>query len=109
MLWVPVTGKTVRLDISSILRVEAARDYVYLHTAERAFLLRGTMQEFEHRLANSGLIRVHRSAMVRASAVDQIVRTGKTTHLQMTDGQAVPVGPSYRSTLFAALGVEGSL
>ena len=108
MLWVPVTGGMVRLSIDTILRVEAARDYVYLHTAERAFLLRGTMQQFDRRLTGSGLIRVHRSAMVRASAVDQIIRSGKTAYLQMTDGQRVPVGPSYRAALFAALGHSGS-
>jgi DNA-binding LytR/AlgR family response regulator len=108
MLWVPVTGGMARLSVDTILRVEAARDYVYLHTAERAFLLRGTMQQFDRRLTGSGLIRVHRSAMVRASAVDQIIRSGKTAYLQMTDGQRVPVGPSYRAALFAALGHSGS-
>jgi DNA-binding LytR/AlgR family response regulator len=102
-IWVPVRQGTVRLEIGDIVRVEAAGDLVYLHTAERAYLYRATMGELEQRLQGSGLMRVHRSAFVRPERVAATRRRGKVIELILDDGTQVPLGPSYRAAVLAKL------
>lgn len=103
VFWVPVLHGAARVAVGDIQRVEAARDHVYFHTAARAYLYRTTMAELEQRLAAGGLIRVHRSAFVRPSAVRGINRRGKVTTLTLADNSVVPVGPLYRAQALAAI------
>lgn len=103
VLWVPVTQGVVRLPFSDVMRVEAAGDHVYLHTAQRAFLYRATMSGLQARLEAAGLLRVHRSAFVRPAAVQAIQRSGKRLFLRLSDGHEAPVGPLYRIAALGAL------
>ena len=50
--------------------IEAAGNYVHLHTAATSFLLRETLTNLADRLPKERFLRVHRSAVV---ALDQIV------------------------------------
>ena len=103
VFWVPVRNGLARVDVASIQRVEAARDHVYFHTQDRAYLYRITMAELEPRMAVGGLIRVHRSAFVRPSAVREVHRRGKITTFTLADQCVVPVGPLYRAQAIAAV------
>jgi two-component system LytT family response regulator len=103
VIWVPVLRGVARVVVADIIRVEAARDHVYFHTRERAYLYRTTMAELETRLATAGLIRVHRSAFVRPDAVTGINRRGKITTLTLADGVVVHVGPRYRGDALATI------
>lgn len=103
VFWVPVRNGVARVEVASIDRVEAARDHVYFHTADRAYLYRITMAELEPRMAAGGLIRVHRSAFVRPSAVREVHRRGKATSFTLADNCIVPVGPLYRTSAIAAV------
>lgn len=103
VFWVPVRTGLARVSIDSIQRVEAARDHVYFHTGERAYLHRITMAEIEPRMVAGGLIRAHRSAFVRPSAVHGINRRGKVFTLTLSDNSVVPVGPLYRAQVLAAV------
>lgn len=103
VFWVPVRTGLARVSVESIQRVEAARDHVYFHTAERAYLYRITMAELESRMMAGGLIRAHRSAFVRPSAVQGINRRGKVLKLTLADNSVVPVGPLYKSQVLAAV------
>jgi two-component system, LytTR family, response regulator len=86
--------------------IEAARDYVLLHTAMRSHLLRITMSALEERLAGSKLLRVHRSAFVRPDKVVEVKRSGRTICLVLNGGAEVQVGPSYVAGVRAALNLE---
>lgn len=105
--WVPVLRGMARVAIADILRVEAAGDHVYLHTAERAYLYRITMADLEKRLLGSGLIRIHRSAFIRPERVTGTSRRGKVLALSLADGTEVVVGPNYRTAALAAIAVPG--
>ena len=104
-IWVPERNGQRRVPIETIDWVEAARDYVLLHTELRSFMLRITMAALEEKLSGTPLIRVHRSAFVRPSKVAEIRRVQRATTLLLTDGTSVQVGPSYVSGLEAALGL----
>jgi DNA-binding LytR/AlgR family response regulator len=104
-IWVPERHGQRRVPIESIDWIEAARDYVLLHTETRSHMLRITMSTLEEKLATTPLIRVHRSAFVRLSKVAEVRRADRNTILVLTDGTNVQVGPSYVSTVETALGL----
>lgn len=71
---VGVGSASVRVRLAEITHVTAAGDYARLHTARGSFLDRTPLSELERRWAHSGFIRVHRSALVRVSAIDSVHR-----------------------------------
>ena len=104
--WIPERHGQRRVPIETINWIEAARDYVLLHTDLRSHLLRITMAALEERLAGSQLVRVHRSAFVRPDRVEEVQRDGRSLALVLAGGAEVQVGPSYVATTKAALGLE---
>lgn len=104
-IWVPERDGQRRVLIETIDWVEAARDYVLLHTELRSHMLRITMAALEEKLAGTDLIRVHRSAFVRPSRVAEVKRAQRSTILLLKDGTSVQVGPSYVAAVEAALGI----
>jgi DNA-binding LytR/AlgR family response regulator len=84
--------------------VEAAKDYVLLHTAQRSHMVRMTMAELERRFDPREMLRVHRSAIVRRGAIRSVERPGRgAIIIELADGVKVPVGPSYLRLVAAAL------
>jgi two-component system LytT family response regulator len=104
--WVPERHGQRRVPLKAIDWIEAARDYVLLHTPERSHLLRITMAALEEKLDGTPLIRVHRSAFVRPSKVTEVRREGRSLCLVLADGANVQVGPSYVAAVKEALDLE---
>ncbi|HEY0444941.1 MAG TPA: LytTR family DNA-binding domain-containing protein [Allosphingosinicella sp.] len=104
--WVPERHGQRRVPIESIDWIEAARDYVLLHTNVRSHLLRTTMAALEEKLAGSPLLRVHRSAFVRPDKVVEVKRENRSLCLVLADGANVQVGPSYVAAVKAALALD---
>ncbi len=103
--WVKGASGTVRVPIEAIDWIEADRDYVLLHARGRSHIMRITMAALEQRLDPGELVRVHRSAFVRPSAVAEVRRAGRTVSLQLKSGAEAPVGPQYLQALEARLGL----
>jgi two-component system LytT family response regulator len=94
--WVQERSGMVRVAWADIDWIEAAKDYVLLHTASRSHILRATMTAIEERVDPAMLVRVHRSNFVRPGAVRAIQHSPSgAAVLVLNDGVAVPVGPSY--------------
>ena len=94
--WVQVRSGFVRVALAEIDWIEAAKDYVLLHTATRSHIHRATMNALERKLNPAELIRVHRSAFVRPARVKEVQRLGKgLISLVLDDGVNIAVGPSY--------------
>lgn len=104
--WIPERHGQRRVPIDTINWIEAARDYVLLHTDLRSHLLRITMAALEERLTGSQLVRVHRSAFVRPDRVEEVQRDGRSLTLVLAGGAEVQVGPSYVAATKNALGLE---
>jgi DNA-binding LytR/AlgR family response regulator len=95
-IWIPEKGGSVRVSLDRIIWIEAARDYVLIHTPNRAHMLRVTMGELEERLDPALIPRVHRSAFVRLGAVKHVRRPARGLMTLVLEGGAeVQVGPSY--------------
>jgi two-component system, LytTR family, response regulator len=104
--WVPERHGRRWVPLDSIDWIEAARDYVLLHTAIKSHLLRITMSALEEKLNGTALMRVHRSAFVRPDKVVEVKRENRSLCLVLADGANVQVGPSYVKTVKAALNVD---
>ena len=106
-IWTPGRHGMVRVPVDDIEWIEAARDYVLLHTRTRSHILRATMGALEKRLDPARLMRVHRSAFVRLEAVQEVQRPGKgTMNLVLRDGAVVQVGPNYSAAVLRALRLD---
>ncbi len=105
-IWVATRRGHVRVPVAEIDWIEAAKDYVLLHTATRSHIHRITMSALEQALDPAKMIRVHRSAFVSPDRVEAINRLGKgLIALVLRDGVAVPVGPTYVKAVQARLGL----
>lgn len=103
-IWVPDRNGHCRVPIDSIDWIEAARDYVLLHTQLRSHMRRITMAALDEKLADTPFVRVHRSAFVQPDRVAEVRRSGRTMVLVLHDSTQVQVGPSYASTVEERLG-----
>lgn len=102
--WAPGPNGLVRVDLSSIDWIEAARDYALLHTSTRSHIVRTTMGALQKQLDPEVMARVSRSAFVRRSAIAQVTRQGSAgTIVVLKDGTPVRVGATY-GRMAAALG-----
>lgn len=106
-MWIQVATGNLRLPFDQIEWVEAAKDYVLLHTATRSYIHRISMTALEQLFDPDRLMRVHRSAFIRPALVKAVQRLGKgLIALEMEDGAVVPVGPSYVKAVLARLGLD---
>lgn len=104
-IWVPRPGGVSRVPVANVVWIEAARDYLLVHTAHRGFILRETMSSMSKRLDPTAMLRVHRSAFVSKSQVDAATRLGRDgVSLTLSNGAIVRVGATYRDSVLQALG-----
>lgn len=101
--WVQGRNGQIRVPVADIDWIEAAKDYVILHTANRGYMHRITMSALEAELDETQLIRVHRSAFLRPAVVRELQRSGRSISAVLNDGAVVQIGPSYQDELERAL------
>jgi len=97
--WIQTSRGQIRVPVDTIEWIEAAKDYALLHTGERSHMIRVTMSALEDGLDPMKMMRVHRSAFVRPSAVRQINAVGRHMALVLHSGAAVRVGPRHWSNV----------
>lgn len=84
-------GKLHSIAVSEIFWIESAGNYVQLHTARGAFLLRKTLAAIEAELGDA-FARSHRSALVNAGLVRAIKPDGGGYRIELAGGQTAPLG-----------------
>lgn len=63
---------TRRIRINEILYIEIMAHYIYVHTPNRVFKVRGNMKEWEEELKPFGFCRVHKSYLVNMKKIESI-------------------------------------
>jgi two-component system LytT family response regulator len=98
-------GRVVFVSADEVSWISAERDYVRLHTGQRSYLLREKIGELEEQLSPEGFVRVHRSALVRVEAIDELQDLGDGRYLvRLADGRELRMSRSGAARLQAALG-----
>ncbi|MDP3458290.1 MAG: LytTR family DNA-binding domain-containing protein [Hyphomonas sp.] len=69
-------GRTLFIAPADILYLEAAGNYVEIHTAQTKHLIRGTLAAWEKTLAGLGFVRIHRSRLVNKAHIGALQPTG---------------------------------
>ncbi|HLA57199.1 MAG TPA: response regulator [Puia sp.] len=103
---VKLSGKIRIIPIDDIHYLEAADDYVKIHTKEGAFLKNKTMGHFETVLNKNQFVRTHRSFMVNVTEITRIDPYEKDNHLAiLKSGGRVPVSKTGYMKLKSVLGL----
>jgi two-component system, LytTR family, response regulator len=98
-------SRTVRIALGSIRWIDAAGDYMCIHTdgdgpTGNTVILRATMRQLEGRLDPRRFLRIHRSTIVNAArVVETRPHTNGECFLRLDCGQELKLSRSYRDRL----------
>lgn len=93
-------GEVQFINYDDIYWIDAAGDYMCVHTPERTHIMRSTMKNLENQLPDNSFVRVHRSAIVNVSHIEsaQILQKGESL-LKLTGGGEVKVSRNFRQNI----------
>lgn len=99
-------GKVKIIPTATIRYLEAADDYVKIHTADGVFLKNKTMGYFEETLESQNFIRIHRSYIINVQLITRIDPYEKEKHLAVLSiGVKLPVSKAGYAKLKEILGI----
>jgi len=94
------SGRIRLVRIADIDYVEAQGDYVAIHTAGRALMMRTTLADMEERLRSRGFLRIHRSQVVNKTRVVELKAMDNGEYdVILSDGSQLKLSRSYRAAL----------
>ncbi len=92
------------LEGPAINWIEAAGNYVEIHTENGVHTARGTLAAFAQRLAAAGFVRIHRSRVVNPLRVVSYQPTASgDVEVEMADGTMLAGSRRFRAALAAAV------
>ena len=100
-LLVPENGQLLLIDSASIEWIQADDNYVHVHTAQRSYLLRRTLQDLLSQLGERQFARIHRSTAVNVAAIAALVPLFKGDHdVQLRSGRIIRLSRRFKDALF---------
>ena len=87
-----------KVKIADILYLESEHVYVNVHTAERKFLVRTSLQDYLVHFDPQEFLRIHRSYVVNLEHIQSV-----HSEYVIVNGITLPVGKSFRSDLLKRL------
>lgn len=92
------------VSVHDILWIEAANKYVVIHTPQAKHIARQTVQSLAQELDPAQFVRVHRSILVRKSAVRGLHPLFHGDYvLRLTNGTELTLSRTFRDAFFAAM------
>ena len=102
---IKANGRIVVIRLADIDWIEADRDYVSVHVGSKTWLMRETIAAVELRLALSGFVRIHRSALVNAERVKELRPLDKGEYtVVLNDGTELKLTRNYRESVERLVG-----
>lgn len=104
-LLVKTEGKVIFVPTERIVWIEAAGNYVRIHTRDDLFLMRETMSGIERRLPLDRFVRIHRSTMVNFDDIKELLPTFNNEFMVvLRSGEKLKLSRKYRPELEQRLG-----
>lgn len=104
-LLVPEGERLRPIDCGLITWLQADDNYVHVHTQERSFLLRRTLQDLIEQLGVQRFVRIHKSTAVNLAAVHSLEPLFKGDYdVLLRGGQRLRMSRRYKDQLFARMG-----
>jgi two-component system LytT family response regulator len=99
------SGRILLLDPGEIDWIEAEGDYVRVHCGARGYLIREGISSIEARLAETSLVRIHRSTIVNVSRVQELrPRENQDFTVVLANGTSLRLSRTYRAPFERACG-----
>ena len=93
-------GEITLVDVTTIEWIDAAGDYMCLHTSDKTHILRETMKNMDKRLDPEVFKRIHRSTIVNTNMIEKLYPSnGGKYVLVLNNGSEVQVSRNYREAL----------
>lgn len=93
-------GRTLFLAPTEIVWIEAAGNYVEIHTASAKHMVRGTLAAWEQRLGRVGFVRIHRARLINRAHVGAMQSTGSGDfEVTLTNGTKLQGSRRFRAGL----------
>ena len=101
-------GRFVFLNLDEIRWIQAAGNYLQLHTGGETYVVRDTLAKFGNRLDSGRFVRIHRSIIVNRQYIRELKpwHTGEYV-LTLTNGKELTLSRKYRSSLVQITGKGG--
>ena len=104
---IKANGRIIVIRLADIDWIEADRDYVSVHVGGKTWLMRETIAAVELRLALSGFVRIHRSALVNAERVKELRPRDKGEYtVVLNDGTELKLTRNYRAAVERLVGAN---
>jgi two-component system, LytTR family, response regulator len=104
-LLVPEGERLQLIDSAAIDWLQADDNYVHVHTANRAYLLRRTLQDLLSQLGEQRFARIHKSAAVNISVIASFTPLFKGDYeVSLRNGRVLRLSRRYKDALFARMG-----
>lgn len=104
-LLVPDGERLQLIDATSVEWLEADDNYVHVHTATRAYLLRRTLQDLLSQLGEQRFVRIHKSMAVNLGSIGSLTPLFKGDYeIHLRNGRTLRLSRRYRETVFARMG-----
>jgi two-component system LytT family response regulator len=103
-LVVKSAGRIFFLNVEEIDWIEAAENYVRLHTGRESHLIHGTMNKLASRLDPAQFLRIHRSTIINVKRIKELQPMFHGEYVvTLRDGTQLNSGRSYRQKLQSLL------
>ncbi|MBF7074667.1 response regulator transcription factor [Glaciecola sp. MH2013] len=90
----------IKLQLASIYWIEAAGDYMCVHTQDGTHIIRKTMKELQEQLCNDIFKRVSRSAIINTELMKKLTPNSNGEYIaQLRSGDNVKVSRKYKNDL----------
>lgn len=97
-------GEVSRVPVSDIIWIDAAGDYMCVHTHENTHILRKTMKQLEETLNPKQFIRSHRSTIVNKHYIHKFCsQLNGEYYLVLNNGKELKVSRSYKEKVKTAI------
>lgn len=95
-IWVKARRELIRIALDRVVRFQAERDYVRIHTENRSYLHHESLASLEAWLDPAAFIRLHRSSIVRRDCIVGLRQAPFSALIALlSDGSEIRVGRTY--------------
>jgi two-component system, LytTR family, response regulator len=99
-LTIRTNGRVLFLNLKEIQWIEAAANYVRLHTGKDSYLFRETISRISERLNPSHFVRIHRSVIVNVTKIKELIPVNSGEYVVVLySGKELSCSRGYRANL----------
>lgn len=94
-IWLTIDKTKVQVNSQEILFIESFKDYISIHLSGQTLIVRLPLQKLEQILPACSFIRIHRSYLVRRSAILAV----DAVSIELINKKQLPIGITYRESI----------